>query len=128
MKVEALRDTLLDLLKDELGTYTIAANPTPAIAILSTGQSLPNDRQVNGLEIIIRREPDRKVLPSYGGTITIKYWTVFLSQWEGSYTLSSAIQKISDRDLPIQIRSVPIEEQKGIKEQFNLRISDFDGD
>jgi hypothetical protein len=127
MRVEELRDRLLKLLANELGTYTIVGKSTPAIAILSTGESLPNDRRVEGLEIIIRREPQSEYKAMYGGGYRVKTWQLFASQWDGEYTLHEALFLIC-AEFSAKTAAVPIEEQKGIKEQFSVKLTDQDGD
>lgn len=125
MTAEELRDRILEVLIEELGTYTIAGNVVPAIAILSTGQSLPSDRTVSGLEIIIRREPDRKPVSTYSGAAAEQIFTVFFSQWEGNYTIGTALDKLDEAGFMNTVRIVPIDEQKGIKEQFLVKIREI---
>jgi hypothetical protein len=126
MNVEALRDRLLLLLADELGTYTIGkppkTNDTPAIAIQDSGESRPNDRAITGLEIIIRRSPERDHNSVYQGVQRKRTWQLFLVQHQGNHTLQGAIDKM-ELAFP-NMRSVLLgaNQQKNIREQVSVKI------
>lgn len=129
MTVEELRDRLLILLADELGTYTIGkpplTNDAPAIAIQDSGETRPNDRAINGLEIIIRRSPGRDSQSVYGGVQRKRSWQLFLVQHQGNHTLQAAIDKLELAFPNTKAIVIGANQQKNIREQVSVKIPDI---
>ncbi|GEM_PF-6702382 len=129
MKAEDLRDRILLLLAEELGTYTIGkpplTNDSPAICIQDSGETRPNDRAITGLEIIIRRSPERNSPAVYGGVHRQRVWQLFLVQHQGCHTLQTAIDKL-ELSFP-NTKSIVIgaNQQKNIREQVSVKIPDM---
>lgn len=125
MNAEELRDELQLELRAELGTFLIAGQSTPAIAILANGEGLPNDRGVSGLELIIVKSPiDYRPKTQFGGTNQIKTWQIFLTQYSGAYTIDAALRKIGNQFVNTRASVTTVEKNKNIKEQYSVRIPD----
>lgn len=130
MKVEDLRDRILLLLADELGTYTIGKPPktadAPAITIQDSGETRPNDRAITGLEIIIRRSPERDHQSVYQGVQRKRTWQFFLVQHhQGPHTLQAAIDKLELAFPNMKSNLIGANQQKNIREQVSARIIDI---
>lgn len=131
MNAEQLRDTLLDLLTDELGTYAVGkpTSPTltPAIFIANTGDNVK--RKVRGLECVIRRIPSESPRSMLGGVNDVKTWQLFLMQWEppegGVCQLQAALDKIKRKFVGMRSNVLGAKEQSEIREQVSVRIPDF---
>lgn len=129
MTVEELRDILQTLLVDDLGAYANTRGAsTPAIVIRSQGEQRPNDRQVIGLEVVIRRIPKQESLGVYGGANHQRTWQVFLVQHDPNgqpWTLQSAIDKIGKRFVETRFTPINLPKSQGAREQVSAKIRDF---
>lgn len=129
MNVEQLKDRLLTLLSEDLGTYTLigVTTPTPAISIRAVGDTLPTDRTFQGLEVIILKyPPNRKAEPVYGGIRRVVTWQIFMVQHSsGDQTLESAVRKVEAAFPNVVVVSTDIDRQRNIREQVAVRIPDF---
>lgn len=129
MTAEELRDRLLILLANELGTYTIGKPPLTndalAICIQDSGEQRPNDRAITGLEIIIRRSPGRDSQGVYGGVQRKRSWQLFLVQHQGNHTLQAAIDKLELAFPNTKAIVIGANQQKNIREQVSIKIPDI---
>jgi hypothetical protein len=130
MNVTELRDKLLDLLSDQLGTYTLKGdNLTPAIAIRSTGEPLPTDRTVTGLEVTILKAPSREPTALLDGVNRRLTWQIYLTQYapaEGeSEQVNSAQETIELAFINARFVGVALAKNKQIREQVSVRIPDI---
>jgi hypothetical protein len=126
MTVHEIRDIIKTLLADELGTYTLSKGGTsPAIYILATGDSIPAEWKVSGLECIIRKQPtSRNSKTTFDGVLRHKNWQLYLCQWQGSNTLDAAIAKLENRFPSLKTFVVSVSEVGEIKEQVSVRFVD----
>jgi len=83
-----LRTELATLLDTALGTYTLPnGDTTPAISVRSSGEALPATTTVEGLEVVIIRDPDLTPIPQYSDANAVRTWTVFLVDWSDAVNL-----------------------------------------
>jgi hypothetical protein len=127
MNVEELRDKLKILLAEQLGVYKLPNNTTtPAIYVLDTGRSIPPDWKASGLECIVRRSPTSRSTKNstFDGRCHNKNWQLFLLQWDGPHTLEEAVSRIERYFADVRSFSLGVAEQRGVKEQYSVRIPD----
>lgn len=85
MNILSLRTELETTLVDVLGTYRLANGvTTPAIAVRSTGESLPPGTTVSGLECVILRDPELVPIRQYRQEQAFCRWTLYLVLWGDS--------------------------------------------
>lgn len=126
MKVTDLRDFLLELLEDELGTQEIANDTSPAITIRDNSFPIDAKRKVNGLEVVILRVADQTSRPLLSsGTQRDRTWQLYLIQREGEHTLQAALDKLNQEFVGVRAVRVSSDLSKGIREQFSVRIPDL---
>jgi hypothetical protein len=83
-----LRTELATLLDTALGTYTLPnGDTTPAISVRSSGEALPATTKVEGLEVVVIRDPDLTPIPQYSDANAVRTWTVFLVDWSDAVNL-----------------------------------------
>jgi hypothetical protein len=83
-----LRTELQNLLAPVLGYYTLPNGiTTAALAVRSSGESLPAGTTASGLEVVLIRDPDLSPIPQYANAGAIRTWTVFLIDWSDSVDL-----------------------------------------
>lgn len=127
MNILELRDAIATVLVDQLGTYKLPNHTTiPAIYVLDTGGSIPADWSVSGLECIIRRSPTSRSTSgsTFDGTRFNKNWQLYLLQWDGAHTLEAAVSLIERRFYNVRSFSLGVAENRGVKEQYSIRIPD----
>jgi hypothetical protein len=134
MTVEELRDRLLEVLTEELGTYKLGKNgeqETPAIAIRHSGEITPGTVKATGLEVVIRRSPMREPSYTFGGVNQRVTWQLYLIQrppTEGeTETLFEACQKIEQAFVGANTVVLGVAKNPGVKEQCSVKIPDFTG-
>lgn len=134
MTVEELRDRLLEVLVDELGTYRLGKNgeqETPAIAIRHSGEITPGTIKVTGLEVVIRRSPMREPGYTFGGVNQRMTWQLYLIQRqppEGeTEKLFEACSKIEQVFVGTTAVVLGVAKNPGVKEQCSVKIPDFAG-
>jgi hypothetical protein len=72
-------ETLLD---PYLGQYTLPNGvKTPAIAVREAGEGRPSGTKVDGIEVVIIREPEMIAQDQYRQKQALREWTVFLVDW-----------------------------------------------
>lgn len=128
-----LREQLLALLVDHLGTYTFSDGfQDVAIAVFPNPESgyeypLPGTK-TDGLEVIIVR-PVPEITPLLGAGIVKTYrWEIILKQWDSSKDLMLAIEALFD-GLPHLVKSpvhAPPNASLGIIEQAKFEIVEYE--
>lgn len=94
MNVRDLRVALEATLTGVLGTYRLPNNATtPAIAVRAWGESLPAGTVVEGLEVVIIRDPELVEVIQYRQQVALHRWAVFLVDWDGN----TSLQEIAGR-------------------------------
>jgi hypothetical protein len=94
MNVRDLRVALEATLTGVLGTYRLPNNATtPAIAVRAWGESLPAGTVVEGLEVVIIRDPELVEVIQYQKQVALHRWTLFLVDWSGN----TSLQEIAGR-------------------------------
>lgn len=82
MNLLQLRTDLETLLTPVLGTYTLPnGSATPAISVRSSGEALPANTRVSGLEAVLIRDPDLTPIRQYNTPNSLRTWTLFLVDW-----------------------------------------------
>lgn len=95
MNIRDLRIQLETTLVDVLGTYRLPNGATtPAIAVRAWGESLPAGTVVEGLEVVIIREPEPIELVQYQQQVAFHRWTLFLVDWQGGNSLQDVAGRI----------------------------------
>lgn len=119
--IRDLRIQLETTLVDVLGTYRLPNGATtPAIAVRAWGESLPAGTVVEGLEVVIIRDPEPVELVQYQRQVAFHRWTLFLVDWTGSISL----QEIAGRLLWAWPGSnaVSIQVPKGVGPRGQMRV------
>lgn len=95
MDLLSLRTALETTLVDHLGTYTLANGvATPAISVRAPGESLPAGTTVNGLEVVIVREPELVPVRQYQHEQAFSRWTLYLVDWNGDASLQEVAGRL----------------------------------
>ena len=90
MNLLDIRVQLETTLADVLGTYRLANGATtPAIAVRAAGESLPPGTTVEGLEVVIVRDPEPVTVVQYRQQATGARWTLYLVDWSGGVPLQT---------------------------------------
>jgi hypothetical protein len=90
MNLLDIRVQLETTLADVLGTYRLANGAsTPAIAVRASGDSLPPGTVVEGLEVVILRDPEVVKITQYRQEVAFHRWTLFLVDWSGGVPLQT---------------------------------------
>ena len=78
-----LRANLSNLLSSDLGTYTLANGATtPAISVRSVGEVRKTGAKVDGMELIIERDPDLIQVQTQNERPSLYQWTIWLVSWD----------------------------------------------
>jgi hypothetical protein len=94
MNILDIRIQLETTLADVLGTYRLPNGATtPAIAVRAWGEGFPAGTVVEGLEVVIIKDPEPVELVQYQKQVAFHTWTLFLVDWSGEH----ALQDISGR-------------------------------
>lgn len=123
MNTLALRNDLETLLVDYLGEYTLGNGiKTPAVSVRAAGESLPAKTTVNGLELVVLRNPALEPISAYNNAEAFRVWTVFLVDWAQQDILQQAVGLVV-RDYPsTRVQRVTVPEGLGPQEQVRLEI------
>ena len=123
MNILELRNELATLLAAELGTYTLPNGATtPAIAVRSSGETLPADTTCTGLEVVIIRDPDLTPIPQYTEAGALRTWTVFLIDWSDAVDLEPIGAYLIESYDGTQVVTVPVPKGTGPQNQLRLSI------
>ncbi len=121
MDLLSLRTALETTLVDQLGTYVLANGArTPAISVRAPGESLPPGTTVDGLEVVIVREPELVPVRQYQNEQAFSRWTLYLVDWNGD----SSLQEVAGRLLWSYPGSnaVTINVPRGVGPRSQMRI------
>lgn len=95
MNLLDIRVQLETTLADVLGTYRLANGATtPAIAVRAAGESLPPGTTVEGLEVVIVRDPEPVTVVQYQQQATGARWTLYLVDWSGDVPLQTVAGRL----------------------------------
>ncbi len=95
MDLLSLRTALETTLVDQLGTYVLANGArTPAISVRAPGESLPPGTTVDGLEVVIVREPELVPVRQYQNEQAFSRWTLYLVDWNGDASLQEVAGRL----------------------------------
>lgn len=121
MDLLSLRTALETTLVDQLGTYVLANGArTPAMSVRAPGESLPPGTTVDGLEVVIVREPELVPVRQYQNEQAFSRWTLYLVDWNGD----SSLQEVAGRLLWSYPGSnaVTINVPRGVGPRSQMRI------
>ena len=123
MNLLELRNELATLLSSALGTYTLPnGDTTPAIEVRSSGEALPSSTKVEGLEVVIIRDPDLTPITQYTDSPSIRTWTVFLVDWSDAVSLEPIGAYLVAAYGGSSISTVPVPKGTGPQNQLRLSI------
>jgi hypothetical protein len=95
MNIRDLRNGIEATLTSVLGLYRLPNGATtPAIAVRAWGESLPAGTVVEGLEVVIIREPEVVPIRQYRQEVAADRWTLFLVDWSGNTSLQEVAGKL----------------------------------
>lgn len=95
MDLLSLRTALETTLVDQLGTYVLANGArTPAMSVRAPGESLPPGTTVDGLEVVIVREPELVPVRQYQNEQAFSRWTLYLVDWSGDASLQEVAGRL----------------------------------
>jgi hypothetical protein len=95
MNIRDIRVQLETVLTDVLGTYRLANGATtPAIAVRAAGESLPPGTTVEGLEVVIVRDPEPVPVVQYRQETAGDRWTLYLVDWSGDTPLQTVAGRL----------------------------------
>jgi len=95
MDLLSLRTALETTLVDQLGTYVLANGArTPAMSVRAPGESLPPGTTVDGLEVVIVREPELVPVRQYQNEQAFSRWTLYLVDWNGDASLQEVAGRL----------------------------------
>jgi hypothetical protein len=95
MNIRDFRVAIESTLVSVLGTYRLPNGATtPSIAVRAYGESLAAGTVVEGLEVIIIREPDPAPIAQYRQQTASDSWTLFLVDWSGQVSLQEVAGKL----------------------------------
>jgi hypothetical protein len=123
VNVLELRTELASLLSASLGTYTLPnGSTTPAIAVRSSGESLPAGTTVTGLEVVIIRDPNLTPIPQYAEPGALRTWTVFLVDWSDAVDLEPIAAYIIEAYAGTAVSPVAVPKGTGPQNQMRITI------
>lgn len=124
MDVLTLRQALETLLVNDLGVYTLGNGATtPAISVRATGEGMTPGTKVQGVEVIIRRNPDLQPVASYQREVALRKWRVFLVDWDGDGDLDQLAGRIIYAYPGSEAQTVTVPEGAGPQHQVRVVIT-----
>ena len=123
MDLLSLRTALETTLADDLGTYRLANGATtPAISARAAGESLPAGTTVEGLEVVILREPELSPIRAYENDQAFRTWTVYLVDWSGEGSLNEVAGRVLWSYPGSNAVSISVPRSVGPRSQMRLDI------
>ena len=123
MDVLQLRTELETLLVDNLGVYTLAnGTKTPAVAVRAQGERTIAGTTVEGVELVLLRDPAMAPINQYGNQAAFRTWTVFLIDWNNDEQLEPLAAKVIEAYPGTAVRTVTVPEGLGPEHQLRLEI------
>ena len=121
--VRQLRDRVEGILRDDLGRYRLQNGTlTPAIAVRAEGEGRPSGTTVEGLEVIIAREPVPEPVAAYRQQQARKLWQVYLVDWSGRTPLASLTDRLLLEFPGMTVTTVTVPENVGPSNQLLCEI------
>jgi len=118
----ALRTSLTAVLSTELGTYTLAnGSTTPAVRCSGADETRYPGTIVEGLELVIIKDPVLTTIRQYQNERQQAEWTAFLVAW-GAKPAGRAAQLVVDAIPGVDAERVQIPEGIGPADQYRLTI------
>lgn len=123
MNILQLRAEIADLLADELGVYTLPnGETTPAISVRAAGEDLPTGTSVEGLEVVIIRDPDLNAIPQYDEAGALRRWSVFLVSWSSYVEIEVATAMLIRAYAGSRSDTIPVPRDTGPLTQTRVTI------
>jgi hypothetical protein len=124
MNLLDFRTELETLLADYLGKYTLAnGTKTPALAVRESGEGFPAGTSVDGIEVVIIREPEMIAQDQYRQKQALREWTVFLVDWGTElYSLEDVAELIIYNYPSATARTLTVPRGLGPENQMQLKI------
>ena len=117
-----LRATLSSVLSSVLGTYTLAnGSVAPAVRCSDPSQTRFPGTIVQGLEMVIIKDPVLVPIRQYQQERVQAEWTVFLVAW-GDVSAAIAAQKVIDAIPGTDAQPINVPEGIGPQDQYQLTI------
>jgi hypothetical protein len=117
-----LRTTLSTVLAGVLGTYTLAnGSVCPAVRCSDPSETRFPGTIVQGLEMVILKDPTLIPVRQYQEERTQAEWTVFLVAW-GDVTAARAAQLVIDAIPGTDAQRITVPEGIGPQDQYQLTI------
>lgn len=117
-----LRTTLTATLSAVLGTYTLAnGSVCPAVRCSDPSETRYPGTVVQGLEMVIIKDPNLVPIRQYQEERVQAEWTVFLVAW-GEVTAARAAQLVIDAIPGTDAQPVSVPEGIGPQDQYQLTI------
>lgn len=121
--VRQLRDRVEGVLRDDLGRYRLQnGSLTPAIAVRAAGEGRPSGTTVEGLEVIINREPEPEAVAAYRQQEARHVWQVYLVDWSGRTSLASLTDRLLLEFPGMNTTTVSVPENIGPSNQILCEI------
>jgi hypothetical protein len=118
-----LREALETLLVDQLGTYRLANGiHTPAVSVRAVGEPMIAGTTVNGMELVIVRDPQLEPITQYQSPEAFRRWTVYLVDWDGKQDLASSAAAILRQYPGTTMQPLDVPESLGPQHQMRLDI------
>lgn len=117
-----LRTTLTSVLSGVLGTYTLAnGSVTSAVRCSDPSETRYPGTVVQGLELVIIKDPVLRPVRQYQQERVQAEWTAFLVAW-GEVSAAIAAQKVVDAIPGTDVERVNVPEGIGPQDQYQLTI------
>ncbi len=117
-----LRTTLSAVLSSVLGTYTLAnGSVAPAVRCSGPDETRYPGTVVQGLELVIIKDPALVPVRQYQEERNLAEWTVFLVAW-GDVSAAIAAQKVVDAIPGTDAQRITVPEGIGPQDQYQLTI------
>lgn len=119
-----LREALETLLADYLGFYTLANGATtPAIHVRAVGEPMPAGTRVDGLELVIVRDPDLDPLRQYRAPKAFRRWQLYLVGWSVDADIETAASLILADYPSATMASITVPEAIGPEHQIRIELT-----
>ena len=121
--VRQLRDRVEGVLRDDLGRYRLQNGTlTPAIAVRADGEGRPSGTTVEGLEVVIGREPRPEAVGAYRQQQARKVWSVYLVDWAGRTPLATLADRLLLEFPGMIVTTIAVPENVGPSNQLLCEI------
>lgn len=119
-----LREELETLLADHLGQYTLANGfTTPAITVRAVGEPMPAGTSVEGMELVIVRDPDLDPLRQYRAPKAFRRWQLYLVGWSVDADIETAASLILAAYPSATMATLKVPESVGPEHQIRIELT-----